>query len=93
MGSASYVARPLIGFQHLASFSPYLPPHGLELIENSAFNHNHVSSIHFDNGVLTQNSNTMELIKFLEEKKRLQFQIRVVSLKIIPHRTMSKKKN
>jgi hypothetical protein len=26
------------GFQHLASFSLYLPPHGLELIENSAFN-------------------------------------------------------
>jgi hypothetical protein len=38
MGSARYVARSLIGFQHLASFSPYLPPHGSELIENSAFN-------------------------------------------------------
>jgi hypothetical protein len=38
MGSAPYVARPLTGFQHLASFSPYLPPHGSELIENSAFN-------------------------------------------------------
>jgi hypothetical protein len=35
--SALYVARPLTGFQHLASFSPYLPPHGLELIENFAF--------------------------------------------------------
>jgi hypothetical protein len=32
------VARPPIEFQHLASFSPYLPPHGSELIENSAFN-------------------------------------------------------
>jgi hypothetical protein len=38
MGSASYVARPLTGFQHLTSFSPYLPPHDLELIENSSFN-------------------------------------------------------
>jgi hypothetical protein len=37
MGSAPYVACPT-GFQHLASFSPYLPPHGLELIANSAFN-------------------------------------------------------
>jgi hypothetical protein len=37
-GSAPYVACPLTGFQHLAIFSPYLPPHGSELIENSAFN-------------------------------------------------------
>ena len=37
MESAPYVARPLIGFQHLASFSPYLLPHGLELIGNFAF--------------------------------------------------------
>jgi hypothetical protein len=38
MGSAPYVACLLTGFQHLTSFSSYLPPHGLELIENYAFN-------------------------------------------------------
>jgi hypothetical protein len=38
MGSAPYVVRPLTEFQHLASFSPYLLPHGSELIENSTFN-------------------------------------------------------
>jgi hypothetical protein len=38
MGSAPYVAHPLTKFQHLASFSPYLSPHGSELIENFAFN-------------------------------------------------------
>jgi hypothetical protein len=31
MESAPYVAQILTGFLHLASFSPYLPPHGLEL--------------------------------------------------------------
>jgi hypothetical protein len=29
------VVCTLTGFQHLVSFSPYLPPHGSELIENS----------------------------------------------------------
>jgi hypothetical protein len=37
MGSAPYVTRSLIGYQHLASLSSYLPPHGSELDENSAF--------------------------------------------------------
>jgi hypothetical protein len=32
------VVHPLTRFQHFASLSPYLAPHGLEVIENSAFN-------------------------------------------------------
>jgi hypothetical protein len=37
-GVLPIVARSLTRFQHLASFSSYLLPHGSKLIENSAFN-------------------------------------------------------
>jgi hypothetical protein len=43
-------------------------------------------------GILTQNSNTMELEKFLENNWRLHIQIRATTLKMTSCRTMSKKK-
>jgi hypothetical protein len=43
-------------------------------------------------GVLTQNFNTMDLVKILEKNKKLHIQIVVVTLKVTSRRTMSKKK-
>jgi hypothetical protein len=43
-------------------------------------------------GVLTQNFNTMDLIKILENNQKLHIQIVAVSLKVTSCRTMSKKK-
>jgi hypothetical protein len=42
-------------------------------------------------GVLTQNSNIMELVKFLEKNQKLHIQIRAVALKMKPCRNMGKK--
>jgi hypothetical protein len=43
-------------------------------------------------GVLTQNFNTMDLVKFLEKNQKLHIQIIAVTLKVTSCRTMSKKK-
>jgi hypothetical protein len=43
-------------------------------------------------GILTQNFNTMDLVKFLEKNKKLQIQIIMVTLKVASNRTMSKNK-
>jgi hypothetical protein len=43
-------------------------------------------------GVLTQNFNTMDLIKILEKDQKLHIQIVVVALKVMSCTTMSKKK-
>jgi hypothetical protein len=42
--------------------------------------------------VLTQNFNTVDLIKFLEKNQKLQIQIITVTLKVTSCKTMSKKK-
>jgi hypothetical protein len=42
--------------------------------------------------VLTQNFNTMDLVKFLEKNKKLHIYIVIVTLKVTSYRTMSKKK-
>jgi hypothetical protein len=43
-------------------------------------------------GVLTQNFNTMDLVKILEKNQKLHIQIVAVSLKVTSCRTMSNKK-
>jgi hypothetical protein len=43
-------------------------------------------------GVLTPNFNTMDLVKILEKNQKLHIQIVSVTLKVMPYRTMSKKK-
>jgi hypothetical protein len=43
-------------------------------------------------GVLTQNFNTMDLVKILEKNQKLHIQIVAVTLKVMSCRTMSKKK-
>jgi hypothetical protein len=43
-------------------------------------------------GVLIQNSNTMELVKFLEKNQKLHIQIEAITLKVTSCRTMWKKK-
>ena len=43
-------------------------------------------------GVLTQNFNTTDLVKFLEKNQKLHIQIIVVTLKVTSCRTMSKNK-
>jgi hypothetical protein len=43
-------------------------------------------------GVLTQNFNTMDLVKFLEKNQKLHIQIVAVTLKVTSCNTMSKKK-
>jgi hypothetical protein len=43
-------------------------------------------------GVLTSNFNTMELIKILEENKKLHIQIIAATLTVMSCRTMNKKK-
>jgi hypothetical protein len=42
--------------------------------------------------VLTQNSNTMIFVKFLENNQRLHIQIKIVTLKMTSYKTMRKKK-
>jgi hypothetical protein len=42
--------------------------------------------------VLTQNFNTMDLVKFLEKNQKIQIQITIVTLKMTSCKTMSKKK-
>jgi hypothetical protein len=42
-------------------------------------------------GVLTQNFNTVDLVKFLEKYQKLHIQIIAVTLKVTSCRTMSKK--
>jgi hypothetical protein len=42
--------------------------------------------------VLTQNLNTMDLVKFLEKNKNLHILIVTVTLKVTSCKTMSKKK-
>jgi hypothetical protein len=44
-------------------------------------------------GVLTPNFNTMDLVKILEKNQKLHIQIEAVTLKVMPCRTMSKKKS
>jgi hypothetical protein len=44
-------------------------------------------------GVLTQNFDTMDLVKILEKNQKLHIQIVAVTLKVTSCRTMSKKKN
>jgi hypothetical protein len=41
---------------------------------------------------LTQNSNSMEVVKYFEKNQRLHIQIRAVTLKMTICKTMSKKK-
>jgi hypothetical protein len=43
-------------------------------------------------GVLTQNFNTMDLVKFLEKNQKLHIQIIAVTLKVLSCKTMCKKK-
>jgi hypothetical protein len=43
--------------------------------------------------VLTQNSNTMELVKFIDKNRKYQIQIEVVALKVTSCRTMTKNQN
>jgi hypothetical protein len=43
-------------------------------------------------GVLTQNFNTVELVKFLEKKKKIHILIIMVTLKVTSCKTMIKKK-
>jgi hypothetical protein len=43
-------------------------------------------------GVLTQNFNTVDLVKILEKNQKLHIQIIAVTLKVTSCRTMSKKK-
>jgi hypothetical protein len=43
-------------------------------------------------GILTQNVNTMDLVKFLEKNQKLHILIVAVTLKVTSCRTMSKKK-
>jgi hypothetical protein len=43
-------------------------------------------------GVLTQNFNTMDLVKILEKNQKLHIQIVAVTLKVLSCKTMSKKK-
>jgi hypothetical protein len=42
--------------------------------------------------VLPQNSNTMELVKFLDKYQKIHIQIEAVTLKVTSCRTMSKNK-
>jgi hypothetical protein len=44
-------------------------------------------------GVLTQNFNTLDLVKFLEKNQKLHIQIVVLTLKVTSCKTMSKKKS
>jgi hypothetical protein len=44
-------------------------------------------------GVLTPNFNTVDLVKFLEENKKLHIQIVAVTLKVTSRKTMSQKKS
>jgi hypothetical protein len=43
-------------------------------------------------GILTQNINTMDLVKFLQKNQKLHILIVAITLKVTPCRTMSKKK-
>jgi hypothetical protein len=44
-------------------------------------------------GILTQNSNIVELVEFLEKNQKLHIQIVVVTSKVISLRTMNKQQN
>jgi hypothetical protein len=50
------------------------------------------AKILFVDGVLTQNFNIVDLVKFLEKNQKLQIQIITVTLKVTSCRTMRKKK-
>jgi hypothetical protein len=76
------------------SFAPHfqikLSTHGSNL--NSIFVIMSELELFFLTRVLTQNFNTMDLVKFLEKNQKLHIYILAVTLKVILCRTMSKKK-
>jgi hypothetical protein len=77
----------------LGSFAPHfqikLSIHGSNL--NSTFVIMSELEFFLLTRVLTQNYNTMHLVKFLEKNQKLHIQIIAVTLKVISCRTMSKK--
>jgi hypothetical protein len=70
-------------------FQIKLSAHGLNL--NSIFVSMNELEFFLLKGVWTQNSNTMELVKFLEKTQILHIQIIAVRLKMTSCRTMSRK--
>jgi hypothetical protein len=81
-------------FLFFGSFAPHfqikLSTHGSNL--NSIFVIMSELKFFLLTGILTQNFNTMDLVKFLEKNKKLQIQIIMVTLKVASNRTMSKNK-
>jgi hypothetical protein len=78
-------------------FGSFAPHFQIKLsIYASNFNSKFVSMSELElfllTGVLTQNFNTMDLVKILEKNQKLHIQIVVVTLKVMSSRTMSKKK-
>jgi hypothetical protein len=75
------------------SFAPHfqikLSIHGSNL--NSTFIIMNELKFFLLKGVLTQNFNTMDLIKFLEKNKKLHILIVIVTLKVTSYRTISNK--
>jgi hypothetical protein len=80
-------------FSFFGSFAPHfqikLSTHGSNL--NSIFVIMNELELFFLTGVLTQNFNTMDLVKFLEKNQKLHIQIVAITLKVTSCRTMSKK--
>jgi hypothetical protein len=79
-------------------FGSFAPHFQIKLgIHASNFNSKFVSMSELElvllMGVLTSNFNTMDLIKILEQNKKLHIQIVVVTLKVTSYRTMSTKKS
>jgi hypothetical protein len=76
------------------SFAPYfqikLSIHGLNL--NSTFITMSELKFFLLTGVLTQNFNIVDLVKFLEKNKKLQILIIAVTLKVTSCRSVRKKK-
>jgi hypothetical protein len=77
------------------SFAPHfqikLSTNGSNL--NSIFEIRSELELFFLTGVLTQNFNTLDLVKFLEKNQKLHIQIVVLTLKVTSCKTMSKKKS
>jgi hypothetical protein len=80
-------------FSFFGCFAPHfqikLSTHGSNL--NSIFVIMNELELFFLTGVLTQNFNTMDLVKFLEKNQKLHIQIVAITLKVTSCRTMSKK--
>jgi hypothetical protein len=81
-------------FPFLGSFAAHfqikLSKHGSNL--NSTFVIMSELKFFLLTGVLIQNFNTMDLVKFLEKNQKLQIQIITITLKVTLSRTMRKKK-